>query len=454
MKIPRLLITAPKSGSGKTLITCGILELLKKHGVAPAAFKCGPDYIDPMFHSQVQGIESRNLDSFLMGTDGVRCSLVKHACGKTALLEGVMGYYDGISGKSTSASAYDIACITDTPAVLIVEANGAGLSVAALVSGFLSFRKDSHIAGVILNRVSKKTYSLIKAIIECECGIPVLGYVPVLTDCTLESRHLGLVMPSEIPSIKENLARLCEILSETIDTDALVSIAEGAPEIPEAWKKGPSSQELHISLKKKKRIALAEDEAFCFFYRDNLELLKEYGAELISFSPIHDTHLPDDLDGLLLYGGYPELHAEALSRNKCMRDAIKTAVSSGLRCMAECGGFLYLLDSLEDMNGKTWPMAGVLPGRGFRTPHLTRFGYVTLSGGRVFGKDIGPFKAHEFHYFDAEENGDSFLIERPGKGKSWRGEYASETLLAGFPHIHYYSNPMIVSGFLSDKESE
>jgi len=449
MKIPRILITAPRSGSGKTLITCGILELIKHSGRKTSAFKCGPDYIDPMFHHHVQDVPGGNLDSFLMGEAGVRYSFAKHGRNSIAVLEGVMGYYDGLSGRTTAASSYDIACITGTPVILILDARGTYLSAAAAVKGFADFRNDSRISGVILNHISSHVFDGLKELIERETNIPVIGYVPELKDCTLESRHLGLVLPEEVAGLKETLAALRDTLAGTIDMKRLMAIADGAPEIPESWLDIPFAGIAAGTERRGKRIGLARDEAFCFFYRDNLELFEEAGASLIPFSPVHDRALPDNLDGLLLYGGYPEIYAEALSENTAMREAVRRSVLGGMPCIAECGGFLYLLEALEDMNGHSWPMAGVLTGRGFRTPRLTRFGYVNLEGGTVFGKDTGGMRGHEFHYFDAENCGSAFQAVKPESGRSWPCMYSTDTLLAGFPHIHYYSRPEIVEQFLN-----
>ena len=282
------------------------------------------------------------------------------------------------------------------PVILILDARGTYLSAAAAVKGFADFRNDSRISGVILNHISSHVFDGLKELIERETNIPVIGYVPELKDCTLESRHLGLVLPEEVAGLKETLAALRDTLAGTIDMKRLMAIADGAPEIPESWLDIPFAGIAAGTERRGKRIGLARDEAFCFFYRDNLELFEEAGASLIPFSPVHDRALPDNLDGLLLYGGYPEIYAEALSENTAMREAVRRSVLGGMPCIAECGGFLYLLEALEDMNGHSWPMAGVLTGRGFRTPRLTRFGYVNLEGGTVFGKDTGGMRGHEF----------------------------------------------------------
>lgn len=455
MILPRILLTAPKSGSGKTLITCGILNLFKRRGIRAASFKCGPDYIDPMFHTKVIGTNSTNLDTFFAGPDTVRHLLKKHgADSRIAVIEGVMGYYDGLGGVSTRSSAYEVAAVTETPVVLLVDARGASVSLGALVAGFARYREDSRIRGVILNRISPMMYPRMKELIESETGVAVLGFVPVIEDCVLESRHLGLMLPEEVEQLQEKLDHLSGELEKSLDVEGILALADSAGEIeydPEnvsvsKWRK--KERVFRRRDGKRLRIGLADDEAFCFFYKDNLELLEEMGAELIPFSPIHDECLPENLDGLLLHGGYPELFAKSLFENSGMRESIRREIAGGLPTIAECGGFMYLHGEMEDMGGKSWPMAGVIPGRAFRTNHLNRFGYINLEGGTVFGVDVGSIPAHEFHYFDSENCGDAFRAGKPVGGREWKCMHSRETLLAGFPHLYYYGNPGIAESFL------
>ncbi len=371
MRVPRILLTAPSSGSGKTLVTCGILQAFRERGLDIASFKCGPDYIDPMFHGQVIGTRSRNLDTFFTDPERTRYLFTKNAqnC-DLAVIEGVMGYYDGLGGVRTEGSTYEVAQVLDAPVILIVNARGASLSLLALIRGFLEFRKDSHIRGVILNQASPMIYGQLKPLIESELGIQVLGYVPKVPELSLESRHLGLKLPEEVEELREKLRKLASILEETLELDAIWKLAkESKPVRAEApllpfWEK-----------KQRIRVGVAKDAAFCFTYLDNLELLKELGAELVPFSPMEDEKLPEGLQGLILSGGYPELHAEALGRNQSMRRAVKDAIEGGMPCIAECGGFLYLHRELEGMDGKRWPMAGVIDAEAYRTNRLGRFYY-------------------------------------------------------------------------------
>ena len=442
-KVPRILLGAAASGSGKTLITCGLLQALKNRKLQVTSFKCGPDYIDPMFHSRVIGTKSRNLDSFFADEDTVRYLLEKNArdC-EISVIEGVMGYYDGLAGISPKASAYDVAKITKTPAVLIVNAKGMSLSTAAFIKGFVEYQEDSQIRGVILNQVSSMMYPRLKQIIEEELSIKVYGYVPVVKDCVLESRHLGLVMPEEIVDLQQKLMELAEILEKSVDIDGLLELAEHAEELPVQ----ESPVAYHTG--RKIRIALAKDEAFCFFYQDNLELLEEMGAELLPFSPIHDKKLPEHIDGMLFHGGYPELYAKKLSENKEMLVAVCAAVQTGIPYMAECGGFMYLHQEMEDMEGHSWPMAGVIHGKSWRTPRLTRFGYITLEDGTCFGEHVGAIRAHEFHYFDSDCCGEAYTAKKPLSSRSWKCIHSDGQGMSGFPHMYYYSNLRVPEQFL------
>ena len=447
MKIPRILLAAGSSGSGKTLITCGLLEALGERGLKTASFKCGPDYIDPMFHSRVIGTKSRNLDTFFTGSEVTKYLLTRNArdC-EIAVMEGVMGFYDGVAGTTTTASAYDLAKVTDTPVILIVNSRGMSVSLAAYVKGFLEYKKDSHIKGVIFNQMSPMLYPRMKKLLEEELGVAVLGYVPKVEDCVIESRHLGLVLPDEIPELKDRLHKLAGVLEETLDIDRILELAGEAPDLLDA--KPESVTDFRLS--EPVRIGVAEDEAFCFFYADNFRLLGEMGAEIVPFSPMEDKQLPDDLDGLLLYGGYPELNGKKLEQNTTMKDMIREKLKAGMPCMAECGGFMYLHKEMEGMDGNFYQMAGVIPGKAYRTPKLSRFGYVTLTQKKpALGmEDFGEIPAHEFHYFDSENCGGDFHAAKPESKRGWDCIHGTDTMLAGCPHLYYYGNPEVPKAFL------
>lgn len=458
MRTPGFLLTAPASGSGKTLITCGILQAFVNRGMRTASFKCGPDYIDPMFHGKVIGTKSRNLDTFFTDADTTRYLFAKNAAGcEIAVAEGVMGYYDGLGGMRTEASTYDAACTLDLPAVLIVNCRGAGRSVLPVIKGFLEYRPDSRICGVILNQASPMLYGQMKEQIEQELGVRVFGYVPRMTELSLDSRHLGLVLPDEIRLLKEKLNRLAQELEKTLDLDGMLRLAKayGRADESRTSEEAPSAKRIRdririLSLPEKIRIAAADDDAFCFTYLDNLELLEEMGAELVFFSPLRDRKLPEKVSGIILSGGYPELHAEALSRNRSMRDSVREAVQGGMPCMAECGGFLYLHRELEGADGTYYPMADVVPAKAYRTGKLGRFGYITLEARKdqMLGPAGTKVRGHEFHYWDSESCGGSFHAGKPAGKREWDCVHGTKTLYAGFPHLFYYSNLQVPHRFL------
>lgn len=450
MRTPGILLTAPASGSGKTLITCGILQALVNRGQKIVSFKCGPDYIDPMFHGKVIGTKSRNLDTFFTDADTTRYLYEKNTEGfDLAVVEGVMGYYDGLGGIRTEGSTYDVARTLDLPAILIVNCRGASLSVLATVRGFLEYQKDSHICGVILNQISPMIYGQLRVLIEQELQIRVFGYVPKMANLSLDSRHLGLVLPGEIRALQKKLNDLAEKLEETLDLDGMISEIKTA-EYRTAGKSDIRKEIRALSFPDKIRIAVAEDDAFCFTYLDNLELLEEMGAKLVPFSPLRDGRLPEAVSGLILSGGYPELHAKELGSNRSMRASVRKAVADGMPCIAECGGFLYLHRELEDTDGRFYPMAGVLDAKAYRTEKLSRFGYVTLTAeeDQLLGKAGTQIRGHEFHYWDSESCGESFHARKPAGRREWDCVHGTNTLYAGFPHLFYYSNLQVPHAFL------
>ena len=416
MKQPRFMLAAPSSGSGKTMITCGILQILKNRGYRVSSFKCGPDYIDPMFHTKVLGTISRNLDTFFTGEEMTRFLFAKTAQQTDlSVIEGVMGYYDGLGGIRTKASSYDLARVTDTPVILIVNAKGMSLSILAQIKGFLDYQKDSKIKGVILNQTSEMTCRMLTPKIESELGICVFGYVPKIADWHLESRHLGLVLPDEISDLREQMQRLADILEKTLDIESILQMAEGAKEMeddmPKSLKQLFADPHVQKIRTQRPQIAVAKDEAFCFLYEDNLKLLEELGAEITFFSPLHNAKVPENADGLLLPGGYPELFAAGLSENSEMLASIRSCEKKAIPILAECGGFMYLHQEMQDMEGKTYPMAGVINAVAYRTEKLGRFGYITLdlneeqAEARNIWQQGFPVRAHEFHYFDSTDPG-------------------------------------------------
>lgn len=462
---PRILVAAPGSGSGKTLLTTGLLTLFQNRGIRCRSFKCGPDYIDPMFHKYVLGIDSCNLDSFFLPQEELRALFQKRAAdAELSILEGVMGYYDGIGGNSTAASTYEVAKITDTPVILVLNGKGSSLSLAAQVKGFLDYRKDSHICGVILNKTNKMVGERLRPEIE-KLGVRYLGAVPVCETMDIKSRHLGLTMPQEQSELRGHLNAFAKQLEEYLDVDGILELAGCSGEkLPEAGKTEQSNQtDLNQEETKQdeirpidsesepptRRMAVAMDKAFCFYYQENLDFLRQHGWELIPFSPLHDAALPEQVHAILLGGGYPELYAKELSANEPMLASIRNAHAEGIKILAECGGFLYLQEHLEDEMGNCWPMVGLIHADGFRTEKLGRFGYISLTqNGAV------RIKGHEFHYWESTAPGSAFRAEKPQSDRGWDCMYRTDSLLAGFPHLYYLSGPDLILSFLSGPERE
>lgn len=438
----RIMIAGTHSGCGKTTITCGILQALVNRKMAVSSFKCGPDYIDPMFHSKIIGTKSCNLDRFFTDANTVNYLLYKNSkyC-DIAVIEGVMGFYDG-AGNDDLGSSFQVSFDTKTPVILVIDCKGMSNSMGAMIKGFLEYRKPNYIIGVILNRLSP-TLSDMAEKICCDLQVEYLGYLPTTEECAVESRHLGLVTADEINDLKWKLQILAERTEKTVKLDRLLELAETAENV--AFQQPEIAG---IRRGTRPRIAVADDEAFCFLYSDNLQLLAELGCEIVHFSPVHEDRLPDKIDGLILCGGYPELYAKKLSENVSMRTAIKNAIDSEMPTIAECGGFLYLHEMLESDDGEFFPMVGVIRGKAFKTQKLQHFGYVTLYAktDNLLCRKGEQFPAHEFHYWNSENNGDDFTAEKTN-GKMWNGIHASGNLYAGFPHLYFYGYPSIAENF-------
>lgn len=432
----QFLLAAPRSGSGKTTMTCALLMALKRRGCAPCAFKSGPDYIDPMFHRAVLGVESRNLDLFFSAPETVRALYAKGAAGHgAAVCEGAMGFYDGLGGVSDRASAWHLADTLGLPVLLVVEPKGQSLTLAAELKGLNSFRTPSHIAGILLNNCTARMHALLAPMLEKETGLPVLGFLPKLPEAVIGSRHLGLYTAAEVENLQQKLALLADAAEEHIDWPRLLALCEKEPPALPVQPETPPARV---------RIAVAQDEAFCFTYAETLEAFRDAGAEVVFFSPLRDTALPENIGGLYLPGGYPELHARELSGNTSLLREIKQKIESGLPTAAECGGFLYLGQSLTDAEGQSWPMAGVLPGEAKDAGRLVRFGYAALSADSdsMLFRAGESFPIHEFHHWDSTANGVALAAKKPVGGAAWRCGFIDEHFYAGFPHLYWAGTPL------------
>lgn len=421
-------------------MTCAMLALLQKRGLAPCAFKCGPDYIDPMFHRSVLGLPSHNLDLFLSGEDRVKSAYARYAQNHgSAVVEGVMGFYDGLGGTTTRASAWHLADTLNLPVLLVIRPKGASLTLAAQINGLKKFRPNSHLAGILLNDCSPMLAKSLSPMLTQETGLPVLGSLPHLPEAVFGSRHLGLYTAGEITDLRDRIDRCADALEKTLDWERLEQLCSSpAPGFRAADVPKPIA-----------RIAVAKDEAFCFTYAETLDALNDAGAEPVAFSPLHDSALPEAIGGVYLPGGYPELYARELSQNVSMLESVRTAVVSGLPTVAECGGFLYLGQTLEGEDGKIHPMAGVLPGTGEKKDRLVRFGYAELTAKQdsllLHAGETVPI--HEFHYWDSTDNGADFTACKPLTGRSWECGFASPTLYAAFPHLSFAGNPDLARRF-------
>lgn len=433
----RILIAGTGSGCGKTTITCAILKALINRKMIVQPYKCGPDYIDPMFHTYITGRISRNLDTYMLDEVTIRWLMNKNSKGANiSVIEGVMGYYDGI-GVDGQCSTNTLSDITNTPVILVVNAKGMATSVAATIKGYIEFKSQNNIKAVILNNINSSYYDIQKEAIEKNTGIKVLGYMPNIKEVALESRHLGLITANEIQKLDSKLQLLAKQAEQTINIDELLKLAQTGGILdnskPDYLNK--------IIAQNKFKIAIAKDKAFCFYYEDNIDLLKELGAEIVEFSPINDKKLPSEINGLYIGGGYPEIYLEALEKNISMRKSIYQAVKNGLATIAECGGFMYLCNKINNLDGSSYSMVGVLDSEINMTEKLVRFGYVELTAlNKNILSEVGwSIKGHEFHYSNSTMNGKSFDIKKPS-GKSWFGINTTETLYAGYPHINFWSN--------------
>ena len=440
----QFLIAAPSSGSGKTTVACAVLAALKKRGADPCAFKSGPDYIDPMFHRSALQVDSHNLDLFLSNRDMVRAIFARYAAGHgAAVCEGAMGFYDG-QGLTTRASAWELADTLGLPVLLVVQPRGASLTLAAQINGLKQFRTPSHLAGILLNDCAPHLYALLAPMLERETGLPVPGYLPRVPEPAIGSRHLGLYTAGEVADLQQKISRMADAL--VMDWEKLFALTEGAAplvytdRLPPAGELPPQGAE---EQRPRVPIAVARDAAFCFTYAETLEALERAGAKLCWFSPLQDSVLPERIGGLYLPGGYPELYAAQLEANTAMRCAINTAVQRGLPTVAECGGFLYLGQTLEDDAGTAHPMAGVLPGQGFRVGRLVRFGYAALTpqADSMLFRAGEPVPVHEFHHWDSTCNGTAFTAQK-ANGRHWDCGFANGHLYAGFPHLYWADTPL------------
>jgi cobyrinic acid a,c-diamide synthase len=441
-----LLIAGTTSGCGKTTVTLGIMAALRQAGMVVQPFKCGPDFIDPTLHRLVTDRQSWNLDVRMCGSSYVRGLFRRKATAEGVnVIEGVMVLFDG-----GSASAAALSRLLSVPVVLVVDASSAAESIAAVVKGFETFMPGLRPSGIILNRIaSKRHLDLAAGSIERNCTAPVLGSLPRDAKIEIPSRHLGLHMGHEL-GFRQDIERIGHLIRENVDLDLLLRIAQEADPPQVSGHKEPAASRSHAG--QRTRIGVARDEAFCFYYQDNLEMLKEAGAEIVEFSPLRDQGLPDGIHGLYLGGGYPELHAEQLSENRQMRREIRAFALSGQPVLAECGGFMYLCGSITTTKAETFPMAGVFSARCSMKGRLAALGYRDIEVVRRchLGPEGHRMRGHEFHYSETRFDNEpemAFLIRQDGGCR--KEGYRIASTVAGYVHIHFGSNPESAVNFVT-----
>lgn len=450
--IPRVVIAGTHSGVGKTTVATALMAALSRRGMRVQPFKVGPDFIDPTFHCIATGRISRNLDGWMLTReDNLR--IFARACENAdlAIIEGVMGLFDGLDGTSDAGSTAEIAKWLRAPVVLVLDAAAMARSVAAVVRGFELFDPQLDLAAVLFNRVAGAGhYEYLRSAVSAHCRAAPLGFLPPNEKASFPDRHLGLVLADEVLTA-DRLAALAEWVEAGADLDQLLAIASRAPSQPDEPHFDVSAQpsvRMH-----RPRIGIARDRAFCFYYEDNIALLKSCGAELVEFSPISDEALPDQLDGLYLGGGYPEIHAAELASNESMRAAIHRFALAGAPVYAECGGFMYLTDAIVDLNGRVYPMAGVFPTRACMQPRIAAIGYVeveeTQDGGWLRAGE--RVRGHEFRYSSIEPMPDYIsrcyrLINHNGI----RSEgFTIGSALGSYVHLHFASCPDFAARFVA-----
>lgn len=443
----RIVIAGTGSGAGKTTVTIGLMAALKRRGYVVQGFKCGPDYIDPTYHTAVTKRVSRNLDSFMLSREAVREIFVRGSEGADiSMIEGVMGMYDGKEPTSDRGSTAEISILTDSPVLLVVNCQSMARSAAAIVKGFQMLNPAVRIVGVLANKVgSEGHYRIVKTAIEQECAIPVVGYLKREEAVEIPERHLGLVPSVERGELDPLFARLAELMEETVDIGQIWELAKSRP-------LGAEPQLFAVKRPAEVTIAVAKDSAFHFYYPENLELLEAYGARLHFFSPLAGERVPKQADGLYIGGGFPEEFAVELSSRPEVLQSVREAVHTGLPTLAECGGFMYLTEAIVTTAGQRYPMAGIIPGEVTMQKKLAALGYREVRGTAenfLLGADETA-KGHEFHYsaFAAAGELPHAYVSKGLRGSKPEG-YASGNLVAGYTHLHFASNLKLVERWIA-----
>lgn len=448
VNIARILIAAPTSGSGKTTISVGIMAALSRRMVVQP-FKVGPDFIDPMYHAAATGRVSRNLDTWMMSLDSVQRSFVNSSLDAgVAVVEGVMGLYDGIDALSERGSTAELAKLLDIPVILVVDAGGVARSAAAVVQGFRDYDRRVNLAGVICNYVASEKHAVwLKQAIE-GMGVPVLGCIPRDAALRLPERHLGLItVQGRGGETKALIDAAAELITCHVQLESLLDISRQASAMTEI------TAERQTAIPPNLRIAIAKDEAFCFYYEDNLDALRRAGAHIVPFSPLHDSKLSRDISGIYFGGGYPELYAEQLAKNEEMTSAIRRAARADMPIYGECGGYLYLAETFTDMAGTTFAGLGLLPGNSRMQSRLSLgYRWVRAQRDTLLLRKGEEGRGHEFHYsafFDEVQGNEAFFAGSVSDKDGKPFGYARNNLLASYIHLHFDSNEKMAANFVA-----
>ena len=451
-KIPRVVIAATGSGVGKTTATVALMGALRARGLRVAAFKCGPDYLDPTYHERAAGIPSHNLDGWMMDREAVIATFARACAGADiAVIEGMMGLFDSATPTGDDGSTAQLAKWLDAPVILVTDASGVARTIAAVAAGFARFDPAVRVAGMICNRVGSRGHlDLLRA---ARPEVPIVGGFPATSDLAFPERHLGLLRADESTVPQRLIDGWSRIASEWLDLDAIIDLARSAPvlEVGRAFDATTDSSSRLVC-----RIGVAYDAAFHFYYEDNLNRLRSLGAEVVNFSPIRDCKLPD-VDGLCFGGGYPEVFARELSANGAMLSAIRTFAAGGGVIYAECGGLMYLADAIRTLDGAHWPMAAIIPGVAVMSDRLQAIGYVEVEtrADSILGPALTRFRGHQFRYSTLEGADKANRVERiydvaPRWGAARFGEgYRVGNVVASYVHAHWASNPAVAAALIS-----
>ncbi len=433
--IPRLVIAGAASGVGKTTITAGVVAALRSRGLRVQPFKCGPDYIDPSYHAVAAGVPCRNLDTWMISKEALLDLFARATrSADIAIVEGVMGFYDGRNGLEEAGSTAEIAKTLDAPVILILNVDKTARSAGAMALGYKEFDRNVRLAGVILNRTGSQNHlRWTKEAVEAATGIPVVGYLPKNADLHLPERHLGLVPTSEGGEMIQRIGSIRQQVEATVDVDKLITICRAAPVLE--W---PNSAGLFLLHDEGSRIrlAVARDEAFSFYYEDNLDILRAWGAEIVFVSPVHDSQL-GDVDGLYVGGGFPEVYAAQLSENRSFIHSIRMLAEAGLPIYAECGGLMYLSEGIVDFEGSRYPMVGLVPGWSQMQSKRVRMGYVSVEAlaDSILANKGQELRGHEFHWSKLQSF-DGKAAYRVVGGDRVDG-FAERNILASYVHLHF-----------------